>query len=97
MVEVQSAVPGVFDPGILNQDGTLNSALNPAAAGTTLQIFATGLVAPNSSGHITAYLHDVFFPDPPYAGPAPGIEGLQQVNLIVPDYLPAMTTELNCR
>jgi uncharacterized protein (TIGR03437 family) len=33
--------PGVF-PGVLNQDGTLNSQANPAKSGSTVSLYATG-------------------------------------------------------
>jgi uncharacterized protein (TIGR03437 family) len=51
---VQAAAPGVFASGyagytpyalILNQDGTLNSASNPAPAESVITLFATGLGA----------------------------------------------------
>ena len=34
-VTLQSVAPGIFVPGILNQDNTVNSAGNPATAGST--------------------------------------------------------------
>lgn len=45
---VAQSAPGVFSPdgvhaAALNQDGTLNTAANPAAPGTLVTIFATGL------------------------------------------------------
>jgi hypothetical protein len=45
---VIQAAPAVFtldgaNAAALNQDGTINSAAHPAAAGTTVSIFATGL------------------------------------------------------
>jgi uncharacterized protein (TIGR03437 family) len=45
---VAVAAPGVFTvdgthAAAVNQDGTINSAVNPAKAGTTVSIFATGL------------------------------------------------------
>jgi uncharacterized protein (TIGR03437 family) len=49
-VAVQAATPGIFSqdatgtgPGaIFNQDGSLNASLSPAAAGSVIQIYATG-------------------------------------------------------
>jgi uncharacterized protein (TIGR03437 family) len=39
-------------------------------------------------------LHDQIYTALPYAGPAPGIAGLQQVNLMIPEGWPTMTTEV---
>ncbi len=49
-VPIQATSPGIFtvtengsgQGAILNQNGSLNSTKNPAAAGSTIQIFATG-------------------------------------------------------
>lgn len=94
-VNVIDAAPGIFSPGILNQDGTVNTPESPAVAGTTVQVFATGLLSPNNGGVIDAKLHDLTVINPPYAGPAPGISGVQQVNLQIPQYYPTMTTEVS--
>ncbi|MBC7925345.1 MAG: hypothetical protein H7039_06770 [Bryobacteraceae bacterium] len=93
-VQVTDAYPGIFNPGILNQDGTVNTPTNPAPAGSVIQIYATGLLGPTGSGVIDARLHDVSIASPAYAGAAPGIPGLQQVNLQIPAYFPTMTTEI---
>jgi uncharacterized protein (TIGR03437 family) len=93
-VQLTDALPGIFNPGILNQDGTVNSPSNPAPAGTYVQIYATGLLGPSNQGVIEAKLHDLTLTNLPYAGPAPGITGLQQVNLQIPQYFPTMTTEV---
>jgi len=94
-VQVTEAAPGVFDPGILNQDGTVNSPSNPAVAGSVVQIFATGVLGPNGSGAIDLKLHDLTITNPAYAGAAPGIPGLQQVNVLIPQYYPTMTTQVS--
>ncbi len=76
--------PGIFAGGVLNQNGSVNSATNPAQGGTVLQVFATGL---SGSGPITAKLATPAFEMDAkieYAGPAPGLAGVQQVNLRVP-------------
>jgi uncharacterized protein (TIGR03437 family) len=73
--------PAIFSGGIANQDGTGNSATNGAASGSYLAIWATGL---SGSGKITANIGGVDIDMPAYAGPAPGIDGVQQVNLQVP-------------
>jgi uncharacterized protein (TIGR03437 family) len=93
-VNVAAANPGIFTPGILNQDGSVNSAANPANTGSFVQIYATGLLAPDGSGAVEAKLHDQVYTTLPYAGPAPGIPGLQQVNLMIPAGWPTMTTSV---
>jgi uncharacterized protein (TIGR03437 family) len=86
--------PGIFEPGILNQDNSVNSAASPARTGTIVQIFATGLLPPGGQAAVEAKLHDQVYTSMPYAGPAPGIPGVQQVNLQIPESWPAMTTEV---
>jgi uncharacterized protein (TIGR03437 family) len=93
-VNLAAANPGIFVPGILNQNYTVNSASNPAPAGTFIQIYATGLLPSNGQGQVEAKLHDLIITSLPYAGPAPGIPGVQQVNLQIPPYYPTMTTEV---
>ena len=83
-VKLAPFAPAIFAGGVLNQDGTVNSASNPARGGTEMQIFATGL---SGSGTITAKLTvGGTETDAPidYSGPAPGLTGVQQVNLTVP-------------
>jgi uncharacterized protein (TIGR03437 family) len=93
--DVVDVNPGIFTPGILNQDGTVNSETNPANTGSYVQIFATGLLPPDGSGVVEARVHDRTLTNLPFAGPAPGISGLQQVNLQVPADLPTMQAELS--
>lgn len=83
-VNLAAFAPGIFNPGILNQDNTVNSAKQPAAPGSIIQIFATGL---SGTGVITAKIGSQVVTQPYYAGPAPGIAGLQQVDLILPSDL----------
>lgn len=73
--------PGIFSNGILNQDNTVNGSNQPAALGSVIQIFATGL---SETGVITAKIGSQVVTQPYYGGPAPGLPGVQQVNLIVP-------------
>ncbi|HET8549612.1 MAG TPA: hypothetical protein VFL57_16490 [Bryobacteraceae bacterium] len=93
VVNLAEAAPGIFGGGVLNQDSSLNQPDNPAMAGTVLQIFTTGLLPPEG-GRVEAKVHDVIVSDLDYAGAAPGIAGVQQVNVRIPDYLPSMTTDL---
>jgi uncharacterized protein (TIGR03437 family) len=110
---VVHATPGVFTSGgiwqnypvaaALNQDGSINSASNPAAAGSIVSIFATGLgalttqpadgsliVGPVLPSLTTRVLigSGAQFLDIPYAGPAPDeVAGVMQVNFRLPSTL----------
>lgn len=88
-VNVAPFAPAIFKGAILNQDSTVNDTGNGAAAGSVIQIFATGL---SGQGTITGRIHDRDIAVPYYAGPAPGLLGVQQVNLAIPQDLPAMST-----
>jgi len=90
-VTLRDAAPGIFTingsgsgPGaIVNEDGTVNSARNPAARGTVVSIYATGqgaALAPRVLVVIQGLAADVL-----YAGPAPQAPGLMQVNVRLPD------------
>jgi uncharacterized protein (TIGR03437 family) len=74
------AAPGLF-PRVWNQDGSLNSAEVPAARGSIIVAFATG-TGPGTAislriGGLDAELL--------YAGPAPGTQGVVQINARLPD------------
>jgi len=103
-----SATPGIFELGssqwVLNQDGTVNSPANPAAAGSVVVFYATGGGQTNPAG-IDGSLAAVPLPSPVgkvsvtmgganatilYAGAAPGlVAGLLQINVRVPSGLPS--------
>jgi uncharacterized protein (TIGR03437 family) len=72
--------PAIFSGGVLNQNSSVNSVSNPAAPGSVLQIFATGL---SGNGLISVQLNGQPV-DSLYAGPAPGLPGVQQVNVALP-------------
>lgn len=91
-VELAAAAPAIFTPGVLNQDNTVNTPSKPAALGTVLQIFGTGI--PDSGGTVLVKIQDRDNLVPLYAGAAPGLPGLQQVNVTVPADLPAMPSNL---
>jgi len=92
-VTLAAAAPGIF--GVLNQDGTVNASGNPAAPGSILQIFATGLPTAGSlpPNFATTQVEAIVSPSPGgpltpsfpasvlYAGDAPGLVGVQQVNV----------------
>jgi uncharacterized protein (TIGR03437 family) len=92
-VTLAPVAPAIFTNGILNQDYTVNSSSKPAAPGSVIQIFATGLASPGS-GAITARIANRDILTPNYAGPAPGIPGLQQVNILIPADLPAGSAQV---
>jgi uncharacterized protein (TIGR03437 family) len=72
--------PGIFPGAILNQDNTVNGAAHPAPPGTAVQVFGTGV----SAGGVVTGLLAAQPLIPEYAGPAPGLPGVQQVNLRIP-------------
>ena len=92
--QITAAGPGLFvaapvsaQPGaILNQDSKLNTSGAPAARGSVIQIFGTGYGTLDAAGQAAA---GVWIADLPaavlYSGPAPGIPGLWQVNVQVPN------------
>jgi len=90
-VPVAPFEPAIFPNALLNQDGTRNSLANPASVGTIVYFFATGL---SGTGAITVRIGDREINNLYYAGPAPTLPGVQQVNLMVPTDLAAGTSNL---
>ena len=90
-VQLASMAPAIFPGAVLNQDYSVNSVTAPARVGSVIQVFATGL---SGAGAITAQIHDRMVTVPYYGGPAPGLTGVQQVDIVVPGDLPAMTTDV---
>jgi trimeric autotransporter adhesin len=87
-VPVVAAAPGIFtvtggtgQAAANNQDGSLNSASNPAARGTVVSLYATG--QGSGAGEITLNIAGYNAPLL-YAGPAPGFPGLMQINAQIP-------------
>jgi uncharacterized protein (TIGR03437 family) len=96
-VPVAPAAPAVF-PTVLNPDGSLNSASNAAMQGSILTFFATG-EGLTDGANVTGQPTSAPYPQPMmpvtiiiggvpatvlYAGDAPGLVGMLQVNTIVP-------------
>ena len=90
-VSIAPFAPGIFKGGVLNQDYSVNGPGNPAAQGSVIQIFATGL---SGNGLISARLGDQVINAPYYAGPAPGLPGVQQVDLQLPSDLTGSTASV---
>lgn len=93
-VPVVPAAPGIFTVGngtgqaaANNQDGSLNSASNPAARGSVVSLYATGQGSASNANvtlAIAGYNATIL-----YAGPAPGFQGLMQINAQIPSgFLP---------
>jgi len=90
-VPVAEFNPGIFKNGILNQNGTVNGSAHTARPGSILQIFATGVsdtvtVGVSVNGTLVTSLE--------YAGVAPGIAGVQQVNVALPAGLTNTTAQV---
>ena len=105
-VTVAPSAPGLFTlsgtgqgrGAILNQDGTVNSAENPAEQGSIIVLFGTGegqtdppgitgrLIEPPISALVEAVRVTVDGQEAEvlFAGPAPGFAGLLQVNIRLP-------------
>lgn len=107
-IPVAASAPALFTTGgngigqgaILNEDGSQNSAANPAANGSVIVLYATGAGQTNPLG-IDGLLAGDILPTPVlpvsvtiggqaakvlYAGAAPGlVAGVMQVNALVPE------------
>lgn len=88
---VAPAYPVIFAHAIRNQDWSENTPSSPAPRGSVLQIFGTGIPA---GATVVAQIGSATNLVPLYAGPAPGISGLQQVNVAVPSYVAPGATQL---
>ena len=87
--QVVSATPGIFTTGngtgqaaAVNEDGTLNSASNPAARGSVVVFYATG--QGQAAPSIVSLKIGLYPTQLLYAGSAPGFPGLMQINAQVP-------------
>jgi uncharacterized protein (TIGR03437 family) len=81
-VQLAAIAPALFSPGVLNQDNTVNGTANPAAPESVIQIFGTGL--PDSGGTVVVQIQNQSNLVPLYAGAAPGLPGIEQVNVAIP-------------
>jgi uncharacterized protein (TIGR03437 family) len=85
-VTLTQNAPAVFNPGILNQDNSVNMAAQPAAPGDYVQIFLTGLAIP-ATRPVTVTIGPLTGLVPAYAGVSSFV-GLEQINVQVPAALP---------
>ncbi|HLW77933.1 MAG TPA: hypothetical protein VKS01_13140 [Bryobacteraceae bacterium] len=85
-VTLAPAAPGLFadstgQASALNQDGTVNSASNPAASGSIAVLYGTG----QGVGALPAFVTIGGYPaNVLYAGPVAGYPGLMQINVQLP-------------
>jgi uncharacterized protein (TIGR03437 family) len=90
-VALTSVWPAIFAGGVLNQDYSVNKAGSGAKAGSILQMFVTGIPA---SATVSVQIADRKNLIPLYAGAAPGLPGVQQVNAMVPADLGSGATQV---
>jgi uncharacterized protein (TIGR03437 family) len=92
LVVLAPVAPAIFLGGIANEDGSVNGPGSPAAPGSVLRVLTTGLAA--AAGGVTVKIHDRDELVPLSFGPVEGAEGIQQVEVAVPEGLPAMITDM---
>jgi len=87
-INTVAASPGIFavtngmgQAAALNQDGSVNAASNAAAIGSVVVLYLTG---DGGSGAPVEVLVGNYTADVLYAGPAPGFQGLMQINARIP-------------
>ncbi|MEB2360009.1 MAG: hypothetical protein HUU41_09780 [Bryobacteraceae bacterium] len=93
-LEVAGSAPGIFTvsggsgpASATNEDGSQNSASNPAPRGSILTLYATGTSPSDKTPQVrvAGLPAEILF-----AGPAPGFSGLFQINLRLPaGYVPS--------
>ncbi|MEO7143268.1 MAG: hypothetical protein ABI165_07155 [Bryobacteraceae bacterium] len=98
-IQLLANAPEIFSvalgqAAIVNQDNSLNTTANPAARGSVIVIYATGLGAVTEQGGlspaaqpVTVVLGSAGLPVA-YAGLTPGFVGLYQINLFIPSGTP---------
>ena len=90
-VALSPAWPSIFAHGVLNQDNRENTSVAPAQPGSILQIWGTGI--PDGAA-IAVSIGSASNLVPAYAGAAPGIAGVQQVDVTIPSDMPAGAAQL---
>jgi uncharacterized protein (TIGR03437 family) len=109
-VKIAATLPGIFsadssgtgNAAASNSDGSFNSASHPAAPGSAVTLYLTGVgqtIPPSSTGAVAAAASSINSPVSVtigglavpvlYAGGAPGeVNGVAQINVVVPADLP---------
>ena len=98
-IDVRNAAPAIFQlaslqGAVVNQDGTINGANNPAPRGQAIVIYCTGLGAVVADGNLRRAVLPVTVKvgatviTPFFAGLTPNFVGLYQVNAILPSAMP---------
>jgi len=90
-VSLTGVWPEVFARGVLNQDYSENTSATPAQAGSILQIWGTGIA---DGAIVSAQIAGRTGLVPLYSGAAPGVSGVQQVNVAIPADAPSGPTQL---
>jgi uncharacterized protein (TIGR03437 family) len=86
-VTLVANAPAVFNPGILNQNNSVNLVSAPASLGDIIQIFLTGLATPiGVPVSVTIGSQTIASSQLIYQGPST-IAGLEQINVQVPSAL----------
>jgi uncharacterized protein (TIGR03437 family) len=93
-VPLAIVAPAIFNGGVMNADNTHNNPFNPAAAGSVIEIVATGLASPRS-GAITVRIQDRTNLAPVSIGQFLGIAGLQAVKVTIPSDLGVKSAALS--
>lgn len=76
-------LPAIFTPGMVNSDGSINTAARPAKRGSIVQVYLTGLAIP-LTGAVTVNMGGQNGIIPGFAGAQPTLPALDQVNVTVP-------------
>jgi uncharacterized protein (TIGR03437 family) len=98
-IEVRPYAPAIFrvpsgKPNIVNQNNQANTAQTPASRGQAVVMYATGLGATTRSGALDPVVTPVTVVisgqelRPSFAGLAPGLTGVYQINVVVPATFP---------
>ncbi len=85
------AWPAIFSNGVLNQDYSVNAPGSAAAAGSYVSIWTTGIP---DSAIVSVQIAGRQGLVPAYAGAAPGVAGVQQINVSIPADLAAGSVPL---
>jgi uncharacterized protein (TIGR03437 family) len=84
-VPLSNNAPAVFVPGIINQNGSVNSTTQPSTATQYISVYMTGLAQP-ATGTVTVTMGAQTGIAPMYAGSS-SAPGEQQINVTVPSGL----------